>query len=82
MKNIIKNISNRPLPVDGTNKTLKPQESMEVEITERLKYMIQNHFFEDLGDVSEKPKVDENKTKEDEKKVEESEKESPEELNV
>lgn len=54
-KHRLKNIANRPIPVDGTD--LKPVsgEIVEAKITKKLKYMIKNKFFEDLGVVEEAP---------------------------
>ena len=56
MKHKLKNIANRPIPVDGTDLNPMPGEIVEAEITNKLKYMIKNKFFEDLGIVEEKAK--------------------------
>lgn len=61
VKHKLKNIANRPIPVDGTNLKPNPGQIVEAEITTRNKYLIQNKFFEDLGIVEEKAK---NKTEE------------------
>ena len=42
----IKNISSRSMPIDGTKKVLVPGKTCNVEVTERIQYLIDNHFFE------------------------------------
>ena len=61
MKHKIKNIANRPIPVDGTKFKPVQGEVVEAEITPRLETMIKNGFFEDLGVVEEKKKAKEKK---------------------
>lgn len=61
VKHKIKNIANRALPVDGTNFIPESGQIVEAEITPRLKNMIQNRFFEDLGEVIEEKKAIEEK---------------------
>ena len=53
MKHRIKNIANRIIPVDGTKLKPKPEQIVKAEITPRLQYLIQNKFFEDLGEIEE-----------------------------
>ena len=50
MKHKIKNIANRPIPVDGTDLIPEPGEIVEAEITSNLEAKIKNKFFEDLGE--------------------------------
>ncbi len=57
MKHKLKNIANRQIPVDGTDLRPASGEIVEAEITERLKQMIKNKFFEDLGVVEEEAEV-------------------------
>ncbi len=61
MKHKLKNIANRPIPIgtDGSILSPRPGEIVEVEITGRLKYLIKNKFFEDLGIVEEEAKLTE-----------------------
>ncbi len=57
MKHKIKNIDKveRTLPVyDGTKRFIKFGEVVEAEITTKVRYMINNGFFKDLGKVEEK----------------------------
>ena len=52
MKHKIKNITERTLPAyDGTGRFIKSEEIIESELTEKVRYMINNRFFEDLGEV-------------------------------
>lgn len=51
MKHKLKNIANRPIPVDGTILIPKSGEIVEAEITPKLEELIKNKFFEDLGEV-------------------------------
>ena len=62
MKHKIKNISGKTLPTyDGTDRFIKSGEIMEVEVTEKVQYMLNNGFFENLGKVeSSKRDVDKN----------------------
>jgi len=53
MKHRIKNIANRIIPVDGTNLKPKPEQIVKAEITPRIQYLINNKFFEDLGEIEE-----------------------------
>jgi len=69
MKHRIKNIANRPIPVDGTNLKPKPEQIVKAEMTPKLEYMIKNKFFEDLGEVE--VKKEEVKKEEKEEKTEE-----------
>jgi len=57
VKHRIRNIANRPVPVDGTNMKPMPGQIVKAEITPKLKSMIQNKFFEDLGEVPEIRKI-------------------------
>ena len=62
MKHKIKNINpaEKTLPAyDGTDRFIKFEEIMEVEVTEKVQYMINNGFFEDLGEVKEEKPKDE-----------------------
>ena len=53
IKHKLKNIANRALPVEG--KLVVPGQIVQVELTSRLKYLIKNKFFKDLGLVNEQP---------------------------
>jgi len=70
VKHRIRNIANRPVPVDGTNMKPMPGQIVKAEITPKLKSMIQNKFFEDLGEVPERI-VKEIKRKKKAKKIKE-----------
>ncbi len=67
MKHRIKNIANRPIPVDGTDLIPESGEIVEAEITSNLEAKIKNKFFEDLGEV-EKEKIDKDKEEKEELK--------------
>lgn len=49
VKHEIKNIANRIIPVEEFNP--KPGQTVEVELTDRIRYLIKNKFFEDLGET-------------------------------
>ena len=53
MKHRIKNIANRTIPIDGTKLKPKPEQIVKAEITPRIQYLINNKFFEDLGEIEE-----------------------------
>ena len=59
MKHRIKNIANRTIPIDGTKLKPKPEQIVKAEITPRIKYLINNKFFEDLGEIEEVKKKEE-----------------------
>ena len=78
VKHRIKNKAVYMIPIEG--KKVSPNGIAEVEITKRVKYLIKNDFFEDLGIVFEEPKKEakiEEKEEEIKNKVFEEEKPMP-----
>lgn len=69
MKHKLKNIANRPIPVEGMK--LTPGQIVEAEMTPKLKNMIQNKFFKDLGVVFERPKMEAKKEEKAEEPIDE-----------
>lgn len=51
MKHRLKNIANRPIPLEGTDVIPEPGEVAEVEMNDRNRYLVKNKFYEDLGEV-------------------------------
>ncbi len=64
-KHKLKNIVNKPIPLEGVDFVPGPGQCIDVEITSRNKYLIQNKFYEDLGEIFEdSPKKKEKEEKE------------------
>ena len=66
-KHKLRNIANRGIPIEGIDFVPEPGQIVDVELTSRNNYLIQNKFYEDLGEAF---KDDSPKKKEKEEKQE------------
>ncbi len=70
-KHKLRNIADRPIPLEGVDFVPESGQIVEVDITSRNKYLIQNKFYEDLGEAFEgySPKKEEKQEKPEAKNI-------------